>query len=258
MPISGKVVIVTGAGGGGSGRAIARRFARDGASVVVSDIDTQGGSETVRTIEAENGRAVFIPADVGVEADVQALVATAEQTCGGVDVLVNDASAPFRPEMEHWPQAVQVDLLGPIYGVRYGTEALRRRGGGAIVNISSTSALVHGRRRLGSAGYDAAKAGVIRLTTALAWLRERDGIRVNCLVPHWIGSPEVKAYFDSLTPQQRRAQDAPDVLITVEEIAEAVLRLATDETLAGRVMVYWPGERPRLIPFGDPGYVSLE
>jgi NAD(P)-dependent dehydrogenase (short-subunit alcohol dehydrogenase family) len=195
---------------------------------------------------------------VSVEADVQALVATAEQTWGGVDVLVNDASAPFRPEMEHWAKAVQVDLLGPIYGVRYGIEAMRRRGGGAIVNISSTSALGHGRRRLGSAGYDAAKAGVIRLTTALAWLGEREGIRVNCLVPHWIATPEVKAYVDSLTPQERRAQEVPDRLITVEEIAEAVLRLTTDETLAGRVMVYWPEEGPRLIPFGDPGYVRLE
>jgi NAD(P)-dependent dehydrogenase (short-subunit alcohol dehydrogenase family) len=201
---------------------------------------------------------VFIPADVGVEADVQALVATTEQTFGGVDVLVNNASAPFALEMEHWPKAVQVDLLGPIYGVRYAIEAMRRRGGGAIVNIGSTSALAHGRRRLGSAGYDAAKAGVIRLTTALAWLREREGIRVNCLVPHWIASPELKVYFDSLSPQQRRDQDAPDVLITVEEIAEAVLRLATDETLAGRVMVYWPDQAPRLIPFGDPGYVNLE
>src|SRR5262245_14570840 len=122
--------------------------------------------------------------------------------------------------MGHWPQAVQVDLLGPIYGVRYGVEAMRRRGGGAVVNISSTSALVHGRRRLGSAGYDAAKAGVIRLTTALAWLGEREGIRVNRLVPHWIASPEVKSSFDSLTPEQRSAQDAPDVLIAVEEIAE--------------------------------------
>src|SRR5262249_3508505 len=123
MQISGKVVIVTGAGGSGSGRAIARRFARDGATVVVSDIDQQGGFETVRAIEAENGHAVFIPADVGVEADVQALLATVEQACGGVDVLVNDASAPFRPEVEHWPKAVQVDLLGPIYGGRYWTGA---------------------------------------------------------------------------------------------------------------------------------------
>jgi NAD(P)-dependent dehydrogenase (short-subunit alcohol dehydrogenase family) len=258
MQISGKVVIVTGAGGPGCGRAIARRFARAGASVVVSDIDAQGGLETVRTIEAENGRAVFVSADVSVEADVRALVASAEQTYEGVDVLVNNASALLHPEIEDWPSTVHVDLLGPIYGVRYGIEAMRRRGGGAIVNISSTSALAHGRKRVGSPAYDAAKAGVLRLTTALASLHERDGIRVNCLVPHWIASPEVKSYWDSLTVEQRKAQGVPDVLITVEEIAEAVLRLATDETLAGRVLVYWPGQPPRLIPFGDPGYVKLE
>jgi hypothetical protein len=68
----------------------------------------------------------------------------------------------------------------------------------------------------------------------------------------------VRSYWDSLTPEQRKAQGVPDVLITVEEIAEAVLRLAGDETLAGRVLVYWPGQPPRLIPFGDRGYVSLE
>jgi NAD(P)-dependent dehydrogenase (short-subunit alcohol dehydrogenase family) len=258
MQISGRVVIVTGAGGPGCGRAIARRFARAAASVVVSDIDPQGGLETVRSIEAENGRAVFVSADVSVEADVRALVATAEHTYGGVDVLVNNASALLRPAIEHWAGAVHVDLLGPIYGVRYGVEAMRRRGGGAIVNVSSTSALAHGRQRVGSPGYDAAKAGVLRLTTALAYLHEREGIRVNCLVPHWIATPEVKSYWDSLTPEQRGAQDVPDVLITVEEIAEAVLRLATDEALAGRVLVYWPGQPPRLIPFGDSGYVSLE
>jgi NAD(P)-dependent dehydrogenase (short-subunit alcohol dehydrogenase family) len=160
--------------------------------------------------------------------------------------------------VDHWPKAVQVDLLGTVYAVRYAIEALRRRGGGAVVNISSTSALMHGRRRAGSAGYDAAKAGVLRLTTALAQPGQREGIRVNCLVPHWIATPEVKSYHDALTPEQRRAEDAPEVLLTVEEIAEAVLRLATDEALAGRILVYWPGDRPRLIPFGDPCYASLE
>src|SRR5262249_10256473 len=160
MQLSGKVAIVTGAGGGGAGRAIARRVARDGARVVVSDIDKQGGVETVRAIEADNGHAAFVAADVGVEVDVQALIATVEQTCGGVDVLVNDASAPFRPEVEHWAKAVQVDLLGPIYGVRYGIEAMRRRGGGAVGNSSSTSALVHGRGRPRAAGHSGAQAGV--------------------------------------------------------------------------------------------------
>jgi NAD(P)-dependent dehydrogenase (short-subunit alcohol dehydrogenase family) len=258
MQMSDKTVVVTGAAGPGCGRAIARRFARAGASVVVSDIDAEAGLQTVGMIEQEHGRARFVRADVSVEADVQALVAAAEDSYGGVDVLVNNASTLLRPDIEHWPHTVQVELLGPIYGVRYAGEAMRRRGGGAIVNISSTSALTHGRKRIGSPGYDAAKAGVLRLTTALAQWNEQLRVRVNCLVPHWIASPEVKAYHDSLRPEQRKAQDVPDVLITVEEIAEAVWQLATDESLAGRVLVYWPGQPPRLIPFGDPGYLHLE
>src|SRR5438093_4690615 len=129
---------------------------------------------------------------------------------------------------------------------------MRRRGGGAIVNIGSTSALAHGRQHAGgSAGYDVAKAGGIRLTTRLAWLKEKEGIRVNCLVPDWIASPEVKAYFDALTPPQRQEGRVPAVLTTLDKIAEAVVQLVTDETLAGRIIVWWSGQARGLIPFGD-------
>ena len=255
-----KVAIVTGAGGGGSGRAIARRFARDGASVVVSDIDDLGGSETVRLIEQEGGRAAFFHADVGIEKDVRDLIAFAEKTYGGVDILVNDASAGYHPEtpFEHWLETVQVDLLGPIYGTLQALEPMRRRGGGAIVNIASISTLGHGRKHAEVPAYDVAKAGVIRLTTTLARLREPGGIRVNCLVPGWIESPPVKSYVDSLTAEQRKQRGVPDRLITLDEIAAAVIRLATDERLAGRVMVWWNGQAPALIPAGDPGYAALE
>jgi NAD(P)-dependent dehydrogenase (short-subunit alcohol dehydrogenase family) len=260
MEILGKVAIVTGSGGLGSGRAIAGRFARDGAAVVVSDIDEAGGEETVRLIQAENGRAEFLRADIGIEADVRALIGFAERTFGGLDILVNNASAPYRPQapLEHWFETVRVDLLGALYGTRCGIDALRRRGGGAIVNIGSTSALGHGRKQSGSPAYDVAKAGVIRLTTMLAGMRERDNIRVNCLVPDWVATPEVKAYFDALTPQERKQQGVPAVLTSLDEIAGAVVRLATDETLAGRVLVWWSGEPPGLIPRGDPGYCALE
>src|SRR5262245_43316840 len=212
MDLIGKVAIVTGAGGGGSGRAVARRLARDGAAVIVSDVNEPGGWDTLRLIEAEGGRASFFRADVGVEAEVHALVAFAEKTCGGLDVLVNNASAPYRPEspLGHWVETVQVDLLGAMYGTLHGTGAMRRRGGGAIVNVGSTSALGHGRKHSKAPAYDVAKAGVIRLTTTLAWLRERDSIRVNCLVPDWVASPEVRSYFDALTPEQRQEQGVPE------------------------------------------------
>ena len=256
MDLTGKVAIVTGSGGLGCGRAIARRFAREGCAVVVSDIDEPGGRETVRLIEAEGGRGAFFRADVSKESDITALIEFAENTYGGLDVLVNNASAPYHAEAapKNWFDIIEVDLHGAMYATLHAIPAMRKRNGGAIVNMGSTSAIGHGRKHSKSPGYDVAKMGLIRLTTTLAPLYASDGIRVNCLVPAWIATPEVKSYVDSLTPQQRKEGDVPEVLITLDEIASAVLKLATDETLAGRIMLYYNGEPPRLIPQGDPGF----
>lgn len=261
MDLVDKVAIVTGGGGAGSGRAIALRLAREGSLVVVSDIDEAAGAETVRQIEAGGGRAAFCKADVGVEDDVHALFAFVEQKHGGLDVLVNNASGTSHLTglLENWFELIRVDLMGPVHATFHAVEAMRRRGGGAIVNIGSTSALGHGRKHSQWPGYDVAKAGVMRLATTLAPLDKLYGIRVNCLVPNWVASPEVKAYWDSLTPEQRKAGDVPEKLTTCEEIADAVLRLSTDETLAGRLMIFWSsGEAPRFIPWGDPGCAGLE
>ncbi len=225
---------------------------------MLSDIDEGGGRETLRRIEAQRGRATFFRADAGVEAEVRALVAFAEKTYGGVDILVNNAG-PYYPELlGHWFETVQANLLGTMYGTLHAIEAMRRRGGGAIVNFGSTSSLGYGWKHSPSPAYDAAKAAVMHLTATLARLREQFGIRVNCLVPDWVATEEVKSYWDALTPQQRKEGGVPDVLTTLDEIADAVVQLLTDETLAGRVMVRWSGQPQRLIPFGDPGYSALE
>ena len=260
MELAGRIAIVTGSGGGGCGRAIALRLAREGCSVVVTDIDEGGGRDTVALIQTAGGQAAFFRADMGNEPEIRALFDFAGKTLGGIDILVNNASAPYPPQtlLTHWFDAIQVDLLGATHSTLLAIESMRGRGGGAIVNIGSTSAITHGRKHSKSPGYDVAKMGLIRLTTTLGPLRDQFGIRVNCLVPAWIASPEVKAYWDSLTPEQRKAGDVPDVLITLDEIAGVVLRLATDETLAGRVMVWYNGAPPRLIPAGDPGYAALE
>jgi NAD(P)-dependent dehydrogenase (short-subunit alcohol dehydrogenase family) len=259
MDLKNKVAIVTGSGGGGSGRAEARRFASEGCRVVVSDIDEAGGHETLKLIRDAGGKAAFLRADVAVEAEVKGLIAFAEQTFGGVDIIVNNASGPgYHPEapLEYWFETVQIDLLGAMYGTRYGIDAMRRRGGGAIVNIGSTSALHHGNSK--APCYDVAKMGIMRLTTGLGWLKEQEGIRVNCLAPDWVASPEVKSYFDALTPEQRKRGKVPDVLTTLDEVADAVVELVTNDNLAGRVMVLWSGKPPGLIPVGDPGYERLE
>jgi NAD(P)-dependent dehydrogenase (short-subunit alcohol dehydrogenase family) len=258
MDLCGKVAIVTGSGGEGCGRAIARRFAREGCAVVVSDIAEPGGLETLGLIEAEGGRGAFYRADVREEADVIALIQFAEKTYGGVDVLVNNASAPYHADAapQHWFDALRVDLHGAMYATLHAIPAMHKREGGAIVNMGSTSAIGHGRKHSNSPGYDVAKMGLIRLTTTLAPLEASDAIRVNCLVPAWIATPEVKSYVDSLTAQQRKERGVPEVLITLDEISSAVLNLATDETLAGRILLYFNGEAPRLIPQGDAGFAA--
>jgi NAD(P)-dependent dehydrogenase (short-subunit alcohol dehydrogenase family) len=139
-------VIVTGAGGTGCGRAIAARFAAGGAPVVVGDINEPGGHETVRLIETAGGRAAFFPADVRKESETRALVSFAESAFGSVRVLINNASAPHGSEkLGEWTDAIETDFLGALYATRWAVEAMRRGGGGAIVNIASISALWHGR-----------------------------------------------------------------------------------------------------------------
>jgi NAD(P)-dependent dehydrogenase (short-subunit alcohol dehydrogenase family) len=261
MNIKGKTAIITGSGGPGCGRATALRFAREGAHVVVSDFNDDAGRETRLEIERDGGRCAYFHADVRREDDVRRLIEFAERTFGSVSVLVNNASGPdFGPigPLEHWTDMVATDLLGATYATRYAIDAMRRsRDGGAIVNISSTSALGYGPGSPWPA-YDAAKSGILHLTTGLGRLAETDRVRVNCLVPDWVASPQVVAYVNSLKPEERGPRGVPERLITPDEIAAEVLHLATDDSLAGRVMVWWCGQPPRLIPWRDRGYERLE
>jgi len=260
MEISGRIVIVTGAGGGGSGRAIAQHFARHGARVVVSDILESGARDTVRRITSEGGQAVAFKTDVRVEEEVRSLIAFSETTFGGLDVIVNNASAPYRPgePLEHWLDTVQTDLLGALYGTRLAIDAMRRRRWGhrqyqfhicarTRSQEAGWFARVRCREGWSSSAYDNARLAV----------RTR-ALRVNCLAPDWIATEELRAYVDSLTPEQREQEGVPATLTTLGEIADAVTRLATDESLAGRVLVWWSDDRPRFLPWGDPGYTALE
>ena len=259
MQIAGKAAIVTGAGASGCGRAIARRLASNGACVIVSDINESGGEETVHQIESAGCKAAFFSADVRVEDQVRDLVNFAEKTFGNLGILVNNASGPdhhFDQPLEHWSNTVQTELLGTMYATRLAIDAMRRSGGGAIVNMSSISALWHGRNG-GMPSYDAAKAGILRLTTGLASLA-KENIRVNCLAPGWIASQQVRDYWDPLTPEQRQQHGAPSRLLQLDEVAAAVVHMITDESLAGRVLVWWSEDSPGLIPWADPGYTALE
>jgi NAD(P)-dependent dehydrogenase (short-subunit alcohol dehydrogenase family) len=247
-----KVAVVTGAGAG-IGRAVARRFAHEGAAVVVADIDEDAGSSAVREIHSEGGRAAFVLVDVVSEADVSRMVAFTEDEFGGLDVLVNNAGGvtePFFPEgePEHWGRAIDLNLRGVMLGVHFGVRAMQERGGGAIVNVSSMGGI--GFRPYDKPEYGAAKAGVVRLTASLASLKEQMGVRVNCICPGWVDTPASRRSRAEMTPEER--EKLPPVSLRPEEIADAVVMFVEDETMAGRVMIWKEGEPWQIVPVDAP------
>jgi NAD(P)-dependent dehydrogenase (short-subunit alcohol dehydrogenase family) len=254
MEVRDRVALVTGGGGAGLGRAISLRLARAGAKVVVADVDEEGGAATVRQVSSSGGAAAFVRADVIVEEDVLRMTAFSEETFGGLDILVNNAGRTPEPHFpdapfEHWSRYLELNLRAPMLAIQAALEPMKRQGAGAIVNIASVAGV--GFAPHSSPEYSAAKAGLIRLTATLAPLAERMNVRVNCIVPNWIGTDEVKAEIEAMSSEERA--EVPDELTAPEEIADAVLRFVEDETMAGRVMIWWTGEKPRLVPVTERG-----
>ncbi len=252
MELDQKVALVTGAGAG-IGRAAALRLAREGAAVVIADVDEEAASNTVRGTRSEGEQAAFIVADVASEVDVSNMVAFAEAEFGGLDVLVNNAGGvtePYFPEgePEHWGRAIDLNLRGVMLGIHFGVRAMKKRGGGAIVNVSSMGGI--GYQPYDKPEYGAAKAGVVRLTASLATLKEQMGVRVNCICPGWVDTPASRRSRAQMTPQERKM--VPPVLLQPEEIAEAVVMFAKDETMAGRVMIWKEGEPWQIVPLDAP------
>jgi NAD(P)-dependent dehydrogenase (short-subunit alcohol dehydrogenase family) len=255
VEIKGKVALVTGAGAGGTGRAIARALGGRGAAVVVNDLDEEGGAETVRLVEEAGGKAAFVRADITREDEIRAAIEFAVGTYGGLDVLVNNAGGTPRPHfpdapVEHWSRTLDLNLRGPMLAIQLALPEMRRREAGAIVNISSVAGI--GWQPHSSPEYSAAKAGLARLTATLAPLAQQDHVRVNCVVPNWIGTAEVLAEIEAMTPEERA--EVPEVVTTPDEIAEHVVGLIEDDSLAGRVFVWWTGQKPEAVPLDQlPG-----
>ncbi len=242
MDIQGKVALITG-GGSGIGRATALRLASEGAAVVVADVDEAGGRETVSQIEAAGGRAAFVRADVTREADARAMVAFAEETFGGLDILHNNAGITTgRPrwpdvEPERWARVLDINLRGVILGTQYAIAALRKRGGGAIVNTASMAGIGYGFPP--DPVYAATKGGVVLFTASLAPLKDEANIRVNCVCPGIVDTPMFRGGAAEASEEERRAREEAMRQIAIlqpEEIADAVAELIRDDTLAGRAM----------------------
>jgi len=238
----GKVAAVTGAASG-IGRETARRFGLEGAAVVVADVDTDGGRATVELMRAEGSAASFVATDVAEPADVEAMVVAAVSTYGRLDVLHNNAYwAPLnRPAVEttlgEWERTIAVTLTGVFLGCKYAIPVMASGGGGAIVNTSSTAALVASPQ---FAAYMAAKGGVTSLARSVAFDYGPAGIRCNAVCPGLIETPATAAV---LADDERRDWLTAKLLVgrvgQPHDIAAAVLFLASSESsfMTGQTMV---------------------
>lgn len=232
MRLQDKVAIVTG-GGGGIGRATALRFASEGAKVVVSDIHSESGEESVDQITKIGGEAVFVRTDTSMEGDMKALVEECEKQYGGLDIFFNNAGVSNEEvklvdiSVDEWDRVVSINLKGVFMGMKYAIPAMEKRNGGAIVN---TSSLLGFKGKKYMAPYNASKGGVITLTKNAALEYGGKNIRVNAVCPGVIDTNIVTPWKgdDRKWPVISKA-NALRRVGQPEEIANAVLFLVSDE-----------------------------
>ena len=230
-----KVAVVTGGGslasGIGNGRATAILFAREGAKVLVVDLNQNAAEETRRAIEAEGGKAEVFVADVTQAKDCQAIVQRAVALWGKLDVLDNNVGISGRGNVvdfsvEDWDRIMTVNVKSMMLMGKYAIPQMKASGGGAIVNISSISAI----RPRGLTAYTTSKGAVIALTRAMAIDHAPDGIRVNCILPGPVYTPMV--YTKGMTEEDREQRRKASPLGTEGtgwDIGNAALFLASDE-----------------------------
>lgn len=254
MEIRGKVGVITG-GGSGIGRATSVRLAKDGAAVVVVDLDEAGGSETVRQIEREGGRATFVKADVTKLDDARRMLETAVAEFGRLDILHNNAGiatgAPGFPEAppERWHLVVEIDLQAVILGCGLAAPLMQKNGGGVIINTASMAGLYPHRQ---DPVYGAAKAGVVNFTHSLASWESGRKIRVNCICPGIVDTPLVRKGIEQ-AEQAGLKSWMPSKIIQPEEIADAVVTLVRDDSLFGCSLEIRPSGRQIVDPRPAPG-----
>ena len=228
--LAGKVAIVTGAGSG-IGRAVAEQFTREGAHLVIADIDDAGNAETLARVHAQGGRAIAVRCDTSNPADGVALVARAVDAYGALHLAVNNAGisgpAAFTADypLDGWHQVIAVNLSGVFYGMRAQLPAIVAAGGGAIINMASILGAVGFR---GSPAYAAAKHGVIGLTRNAALEYAARNVRINCVGPGVINTPllesipsEIMGRLAGMHPMGRLGEPS--------EVAELVTWLASDK-----------------------------
>ena len=233
--LAGKAAFITGAASG-IGRESALLFAAEGARVVAVDVDFDGSQQVVDEITGAGGEAIALAADVAVEAEVAAAIAATEEAFGRLDVLFNNAGI-MHPDDDDaqateeavWDLTMSINLKGVWFGCRHGIPALRRSGGGSVINTASFVALVGAATP--QLAYTASKGGVLAMTRELAVVHAREGIRVNALCPGPLRTELLMSFLDTEEKRQRRLVHVPMGRFgEAGEIAQAALWLASDES----------------------------
>ena len=230
MRLDGKAALITGAGSG-IGRESALLFAAEGAAIVVVDIEDRGGCETVAAIERAGGRAVYVHADVAKATDAARMIASAEKEFGKLDVLFNNAGIMHSQDDDavSTDEAVWDLTMSVFLGCKFGIPAMKRAGGGSIINTASIVALV------GSAApqlaYTASKGAILSMSKELAAIHARENIRVNALCPGPLRTDLLMKILDTEAKKQRRLVHIPMGRFGLaKEIARAALFLASDDS----------------------------
>ncbi len=236
MRLSGKVTIVTGASVG-LGRAVAARFAQEGASVVAADTNEADGSALVDQLKSKGLDAMFVHTDVSQECAVKALYETTFSRHGRVDVLYNNAAVllPGRDlpvnevSLETWDYVMGVNLRGAFLCAKYAVSSMLQNGGGSVIFLGSPTGLVGCAPAL--TAYSTSKAGIMGLTRVMAAAHARDGIRVNSIVPGTMDTP-MNAYILADPSARERYREAVPVgrLGTPQDIEGIAVFLASDES----------------------------
>lgn len=234
MRLKDKVSLITG-GSSGIGKSSALLFAKEGSKVVVADINESEGKATVDEIKSSGGQATFVKADVSKAADCEHMIAVAEKQYDGLHILFNNAgimdsnddSAEATSE-DTWDLTMNINAKGVFMGCKYGIPAIKRSGGGSIINTASFVSL------LGAAtpqiAYTASKGAVLSLTRELAVIHAREGIRVNALCPGPLRTELLMKFLNTEAKKQRRLVHIPMGRFgEADEMAKAALFLASDD-----------------------------